>query len=495
MMPRRLLACCALLAVSAAVRADPPPWETQPAATPSGTSAPTPEASAASADDALARLGDLAPILIPDEEQRAAFLRMKPDKQAIQMRKNWDASPEWHKARIRYAIANLKEGNALATVRAAVFVLAPPSMMYFEPAHDWTGETVARVDGIAAVEAQLGASPPLAEKFTLTGKLPTYAWVYPAKSVSDVRVIWFVDDDGDGTFRFVRDETVPASSRVFTTAGVEPPGNLFPAVGEGATFEDLPVVAKGGLPLKLRSDFFKAGQARTYARFTLLVDPDDVDLELGAEPGAFAAAATAWLRVAQDGKPVWQGKHPVKDAGSDKPWMLEFSAPLPPGSYEITAVAVDDKLMGGTATFPVEIPSYSGSLAISTPVIVKATEDGKLTAAGAPAADGSLAPFQVGNYIARPDIAATFKRGEWLALVVQVYNAPTAVIEYDLYRDGVYQSSLDPVKITTLPSTQILPQEITADFTDASYELRITVKDPSNPTSKLTATAPFRVRS
>jgi len=494
MTARHLLACCAFLLVGAAVRADDlAPWE-KPAPAPTGTSAPAAEPTTAEADAALARLGDLAPILIQDEKQRADFLRLPAEKQAAQMRKNWEASPAWQKARIRWVIANLNEGSMLATQRAAVFMLAPPSIMYFEPQHDWTGETVKRVDGIPAVVAQLGANPPAAETLTLTGKLPTHAWVYP-RSVTDARVLWFVDDDGDGTFRFVRDETVPIASRTFPSGGVEPPAELFPsAEGPAAVLADLPEVLKAGLPLKLRSDFFKAGQGRTYARFTLLVDPDDVDLELGVDPAAFAASATAWLRLEHDGLPAWQGSRPVKDGTTGKPWMLEFAAPLAPGTYELTAVAVDGAKAGGTAKFTAEVPSFAGALAISTPVIVRADADGKLPAAGAPAEDGALAPYQVGNFIARPDIGATFKRGETLALVVQVYNAAEAVVEYDLYRDGVYQSSLDPVKITKLPATQILPQEITSAFTDANYELRIQVADPSKPDAKLKASAPFRVR-
>ena len=153
------------------------------------------------------------------------------------------------------------------------------------------------------------------------------------------------------------------------------------------------------------------------------------------------------MRVEQAGSALWQGQVKLADvdATDSTPWLAELSVPLPPGKYQVTALVKDAQGAGGMKAWDVDVPAFGGKLALSTPVVARASGD------GLPKADGSgeaLLPFQIGNFIVRPMIGAQFKRGESAAFVVQVYgDAPAATIEYGLYRDGVWQSTLEPTQV------------------------------------------------
>lgn len=498
-MLRRLapLLLCLSLACSA-VADDLPPWAQPQAPAPAQPAPGSASGPAAEGPSDSAAFGELLALLLsPDDLEK--LRQDSEENRAKWLQERWAQLKPHQRAQVTFAAANLREAKSVASPRSlALLVLGPPQQMYSEPARAWSGEQVERIDDLKVLHGRLRGEKAGAEAgmLTLTGELPTELWVYPGKSVTEVRVVRFVDEDRDGTFRYAGETIVAAGQPVSTAPAVEPPGDVFPPVAAGGTVAELPALVKPGLPVKASQDFFKAAAGRTFTRFLIVVDPDDVDVELSADPAEFATSGEAFVRLEKDGVAAWQGSVKLADTGATAttPWLAEISVPLEPGAYDATALVKDDGGAGGTAKWQLDVPAYGGKIALSSPVVARVGPDGQLPKA-ASAADGSqLMPFQIGNYLVRPVPGATFKRGESAAFVVQVYDAPSATIEYDLYFDGQYQNSLEPTDIKALPATQINIQDIGPKHPDGSYELRVTVKNAKDPSQTATVKIPFRVR-
>ena len=486
-----ILALCALPLVAAAD--DAPPWA-RPA--PSAATAPAGETAGIPTDDPAEAFGELlAPLLGPEALRKLRGAR--PEERSKLLASEWDRLKPHQRAQVRFAMDHLTEAGRVATQRStALLVLGPPQAIHSEPAREFAGEMAERIDALGVLAKRLGgeAAKPDAETLTLTGSHPAEVWVYPGETVIEVRMLLFVDADGNGVFRLVRDQVLPAGTTLSAVAGVEVPADLFPPASGGAPVDALPALTASGLTIKARADFFKASAGRTFARFTIVVDPKAVDFDLGLVPDAFAETASALVRVEAAGAAVWQGSVGLKASGAtaSTPWMTELSVPLLPGSYSVTVQVADSNKAGGKTSMDVTVPAFSGSLELSSVIATVAGRDGLPKAPAVDAAD--LLPFQVGNYIVRPSATGQFKRGDSVAFVVQVYGSQAATIEYDLWRDNVYQSSLSPEKVSSLPSTQIMMLDLTEAFRDGAYELRITVKNPANPAQVGRSVAPFRVR-
>ncbi len=493
----RRLAPLALCAMPLLAAADDPPWvKPAPPAGAAPAAATGPAAAAPAGDDPIAVFGELlAPVLSPEAQKK--FSGAKRDDRNALLTAEWQKLMPHQQAQIRFAMEHLAEGGRVATQRSvALLILGPPLATHSETAREFTGEMAERIDDLAVLARRLRGEPAAAAApmLTLSGSHPAETWVYPADSLNELRVLVFVDEDGDGSFRFVRDQTLPAGTRVSAAPPVELPTELFPPASAGQPIEKLPELVTSGLQVKTRADFFKASAGRTFARFTLIVDPRAVDFDLGLDPAAFGATAMAWVRVEQAGAPVWQGKVSLTDSGATRsaPWMTELSVPLVPGSYSVTAQIANDKFAGGRASMDVTVPAFTGEVALSSVIM-------SVTGAAGPERvpdvdDADLLPFQVGNYLVVPSPTGQFQRGQSVAFVAQVYGSQSATIEYDLYADGVYQSSLEPGKVSSLPSTQIMILDLTDKFRDGTYELRITVKNPAKPTETSKISVPFGVR-
>jgi hypothetical protein len=491
-MTRRLAILLPFLAATLALADEPPsaPWEAPAPGGPAAASGAT--APAATTFDAA--FPDIEALRL-DAARAAKLAAMPADKRNAILEEDWAALKPHQQAQVRYAGQHFRENGSAATARSvALLVLGPPQEIRSDASHAWTGQAVEKIDDLRALLERLKSGTPSAATMTVTGSHPTELWIYPGKTMNELRVVTFVDDDGDGTLRFASDTSVPAAQAPSTAQAVEPPGDLYPPLETAAVIEELPKLTKPGLPLTVSQEFFKAGAAgRTFTRFVVSVDPEDVETELSLDPATFGAAAQAWVRVEQGGAPAWQGNVKLADVGAtaSKPWLLELSVPLAPGTYDVTAQVADATGNGGQKKASVTVPAYGGKLSFSTPVIARVDSDAGPPEASASATD-ELQPFQIGHYIVRPAQGA-FKKGERVAFVVQVYDAPKATIEFKLFRDGTWQSSLDTVEIT-LPSTQMTVQEITNEFTPANYEMRAVIRNPADPSQETTAVFPFRVK-
>ena len=495
-MLRRLAPLVLALCCAPAAFADLAPWD-QPApatgAAPDGASVAAPSADLAGVAELLALV--LEPALAKKlkgatDAQRAAVVSSIWNEDLKSMKAD-------QRARLQYAFEHLSEAGHFATPRAlTLLVLGAPEAVHSEPARAWNEPAAEKLEDLEVLRARLrsGKADAGAATMPLNGTFPTEIWVYPGATINELRTVVFVDEDGDGTFRFAKDVVVPAGAPISSAPGREMPSTLFPPVEIAGTIEPLPTLTKSGLPIRLSQEFFKASAGRTFTRFLLVVDPSDVELELGGDPAVFSASATAWLRVEQAGNPVWQGNATLASlqATASTPWLAELSVPLPPGTYQATALVLDAQGAGGSTTSEVIVPAYGGKLSVSSPVVARVGAEG-LPRAAAAEAEGLL-PFQVGNYIVRPALGGTFRRGDSVAFVLQAYDAPAATITYRLQRDGVFQSELDPIEIKSLPATQIQVVDIAPAFTDGSYEMRVTVTNASDPSEKVVVSMPFRVR-
>ena len=450
---------------------------------------------------------EMAPVIAPD------FARSIKKHSAAEREKYvaefLDTLKDFERERLRWASDNLRENGSLLNARATTFLtLGPPVRLYDEPSHDWKGESIPRVDELLPLVAMLvpdpkaGApAPPKGAPITLSAPVPTQAWVYGGKSVTEQRVVWFVDEDKDGSWRFAKDETLPASTAVSSATPLEAAANLFPPVGEGMKFKPMPVLAKDQVGLAVTEDFFKAASARTFVRIMVVVDPSDVEMELSIPPTQNLAKAQLWLHVDDaSGKTIHQESVALAGLASatDTAWLVEVGVPLAPGDYKITALLTDadDKGNGGRKVFDVTVPAYAEGLALSSAVVAKSPKgsgEGGLPSAQA-TPDGSLQPFQIGNFIVRPELGSVFGRGDTLALVVQVYGSQPATLGYDLYYDGSFQNSTEPQKVDQLPSTEIQLFEITPAYKDGSYAIKVTASDPKVPAVKVEREVKFRVK-
>ena len=411
----------------------------------------------------------------------------------------WTELAPHERATLEYAAAHFRESGTLLTDRTvAIISLSAPVKIYDEASRDWTGSTAPVLSSPVDLEGILkpAADAPALVRPTspLTGSMPTQAWVYPGATVNDQRVVWFVDEGSDGTWRFVKDEkAIPVTTVVSTGGAQEMPAELFPAAGLGEKFDDLPVLTEDALPLQVSADNFKAAAGRTFVRLMPQLNPAAIDLELGVDPAAYKAGAVLWLRVEKDGAVVHQASMPLSDLGAGEPWLAEFGVPLGTGIHHVTALVIDKGGKGGKKVMDVDVPTFGGAVALSSVVLAKA--DAAAGEAGLPkakpTADGSLAPFQIGNYTVVPQVPPVFKRGDTIALVVQVYGSSKATVEYDLYREGSYQSTTDPEQLNTLPVTDIQQFTVTPEYTDGAYEFHVTAKSGG---TEATRKVSFRIK-
>jgi hypothetical protein len=379
-----------------------------------------------------------------------------------------------------------------------------------EPAHEWKGEVVARVDdpervaqmlakGSAAAREGTATSGAPEPALTLTGPHPSEAWVYSTLVPSKVRVLWFVDEDGDGTYRLVRDDLADANASVSEVAATELPPDLYAQVGTGERFDPLPVLALDAVKPSVSTASFKAHEAKTFVRFTVAVRPDDVDIELGAKPEEFLAGAEVWLQVEQDGTPIFQRtlrlrEHPPVDSDGSK--LVGVGVPLLPGAYTYTAMLVGSDRRGGKASGELQVPSFSGGLALSSTVLAKADKSSgepKLPKAAATAPGDEASPFAIGGLEAVPQVSGSFRQGDAFALVTEAYNGKSVVLEYSLYREGGLQFSFENEPLE-LPGRNTQFFEVTPEWSPGSYKVVITATDPADKKTAVEQEVPFRIR-
>lgn len=412
----------------------------------------------------------------------------------------------WMRSHVREGLA-----PAYQTDRGrALLIAGAPGLVHSEAARDWTGAKALKNDGLADLLAILGegdkavrallepgsAAPAALPVAPVEGAHPTEIWVYSI-SAGHRRVLSFVDREGSGLFRLVADDIVPATTSVSTAPAQELPADLFPVAAAGSTLLALPALTVDAVKPLVLPHFFKALEGKTLARFAYAIDPTDVELELDSTPEAYAAKAQAWLQVERGGQPLWQDRVVLAQSAplvQDGLWLLEFSVPLPPGEYTWTAVVTDGAGKGGRATGPLVVPSLSG-LGLSSVLIVQAegTGDAATLPLAPDAAAVDLAPFQVGKYLARPRVKGSFKAGETLVVVYQVYGTQPSTVSCHFFRDGKYQPGLDDTNVTQYPFQEALMQDVTDAWPAGSYKVVVTATDKADPSKTVSQEASFRV--
>jgi len=427
--------------------------------------------------------------------------------------------------RFEWVAANLAEPGVAAfqSDRAiACFVLGPPSRIHSETSHSWSGETLLDLATPADVVADLtafaqgkgsapaGPAPGVpsgipsfaqpVEPAAATGgegaaTLPTEIWVHEVPGdPGHVRVLWFADRDASGRFRLAKHALLESTQRISEAPAKELPADVFEQMGIGGEFEALPKVSETPVGLTVLTSRFKAAESKTFVRFVVFARSVDVEIELEKDPVEWFGEAAFWLRVEEGGQPVYQisrSRAAQEVVQQGDAWLAEFGVPLRPGTYSWTALLVGRDGRGGQATGTVEVPDLTAGLALSS-VTLAAAAGGSLPQAGLASKEGDLAPFQVGSFRVVPRVDGTFHRGETIGVVVQVYNAPSATLELDLWYDGQYQSSLDPSRIKQLPATEIQLIDVTEAYPDGSYKFVLTATAPDG--SKATQEAAFRVK-
>ena len=461
---------------------------------------PTPAPTAVDAPTGDAGLVDqVLPVLVPKEEAEKLGRRSASDRAELVAIALGGMKPH-ELATLRYAAAHFAEAGSVLTFRTvALIALGAPESIHDLSAHEWASVAAPALassrDLLGLLRPGTKAPPPTVPGAILLGPLPTQVWMFPGKTVNDKRLLWFVDDGADATWIFAKEDAgVPISDIALQGQAQEMPADLFPAVGEGAQFEALPVPKVDALPITVSADSFRASAGKTLARVMALIDPQDIDLELeGVDAAAFAATGEIWLRVAKDGATEHQAKVLITSLGQGERWFATFDVALPPGQHQATLVVIDKQGNGGTKTVPLEVPSYTEGLSLSSVVVAKAElVSGEMTLPKAPELDdGSVAPFQIGTFTVRPQVPPVFKRGDIIAVVVQVYGKGKASMDLDLIRDGTWQNSTDAVEITAFPHTGIELITVVPEFTDGAYEFRFAVKSGG---TEVTRKVSFRVK-
>lgn len=381
---------------------------------------------------------------------------------------------------------------------ATLLVFGPPGGIHREEFRDYAGREASLSpspwDLMLILAGQEPRSP--AETLAIDWEMPVEIWVYPEPDGQHLNLFHFGDIDGDGIYRLLFRERVPAGERVSSAPLEQPPAELFGAgAGEVEVLEgarDLPELTEDPVTVTLDTAFFKATEGRTATRFVVAVDPVDVELELDVDPAAWLAKAVVWLRVERDGEPVYQDAfepNPAALADLSEGYVDELTTvPLTPGAYRATVVLTDGDGRGGRVTESVELPALGGGLGLSSLILAKA-EGGDI-----PKATGSeedFVAFRVGNYVVRPHVSGEFRPGDTLALVVQAYDAPSASLEYTLFKDGRAANSLEPVRLAPLPATDIQLIEVLDVWPAGAYAFRVTAgSGPDAPTREVS----FRVR-
>ncbi len=379
-----------------------------------------------------------------------------------------------------------------------LIVFGPPGGIHREKSREWGGEggslAASTWDLMLALGGQDPRSP--AEELALDWEMATEIWVYPEADGQTLNLVFFGDLDGDGVMRLVLRSQVKAGDSFSSAPMKAVPASLFGAdaveveVLKGV--KELPSLSEDPVALTLDTAYLKATEGRTAARFVVAIDPTDLELELDVDPGEFLAAAKVWLRVTKNGEPVYQDvfeANPAALADLSGLYVDELTTvPLPPGDYQATVLLTDDDGRGGSAELLVKVPSMGGPLGVSSLILTKAI-GGTIPKAEASADD--FVAFRVGNYVVRPHVGGEFRAGDTLALVVQVYNAASATLEYDLYKDGRLANSLDPVQLKTLPQTDIQLIEVLEVWPSGSYAFKVTAISGGE---SITREVKFRVR-
>ena len=184
--------------------------------------------------------------------------------------------------------------------------------------------------------------------------------------------------------------------------------------------------------------------------------------------------------------------------------MAEIGVPLETGDYTADVVVIDSgdgtTRRGGHSSFKLSVPDLSRGIALSTPLFGRAILNGSDPSLEIVASTGEDIDFVYGSRRIPPVIGSKplFKKGEWLALYVQVYNSTSAEVRYDLVQRGKVVGSLDSETIRAggtasqqgMESIQFV--KVDPAWPKGSYSFRITAKDLDQDMD-VTKEAKFRV--
>lgn len=199
------------------------------------------------------------------------------------------------------------------------------------------------------------------------------------------------------------------------------------------------------LPLSLRTDYIRAGEAQGVMVFTTQVKNSDLSFKnIG---GIQQATVNIFARVtALSGKRAGIFEDPATiafpesqfDSGIQQSSVYQKSVVLPPGRYKIDMV-VRDITSGhtGVVHHGFEVPQYSQEKMITSSLIIADLLEplrGRVAAG----------PFIVGSNKVRPNVSQVFKTNQNLGVYLQVYNVqidqttlqPAVDVEYVITKNG-----------------------------------------------------------
>ncbi|MEM7249504.1 MAG: hypothetical protein AAF533_29615 [Acidobacteriota bacterium] len=415
---------------------------------------------------------------------------------------------------LRYCKSELDEKGASGWINhrtVTMAILGPPGGIHRESSRAWNGEMANEIGSSWNLMLKLAGQPleeEIPEAWEMEDPYPSEAWVYP-QADGTLRVIWFIDDEETGAYRMVRDQSnVPQSALVSRAPRIDLPAGLFGdatgttgggAAGPATSIRDLPELDDNLLEPTLNLAFFKSGDPSkgTQVRFVVGVDAELIELEFDAEPKAFLEDSKFWLRLSRGGEAFFQDAFPPTAAAlaaveAGEAYIDELTnRPVPAGKIEYQVRLVDSEGRGGEATGTVEIPAFDSGALISSVVMAKAVAGGLPKAKGPGETMGGgddFEPFKIGSYVVRPHIEGTFRAGESLALVTQVYGPST--LEYDLWRGAKLAGQLDEVSVSKA-QTEVQILDVTEAWSPGKYRFVVTATSGGKSTKR---EVPFQVK-
>jgi len=304
---------------------------------------------------------------------------------------------------------------------------------------------------------------------------------------------------GINSRNYMREQDSPFSRMDLMIKAFSPPPVRAP--GFGGTLEDSPVIDNNPLEFDMRIDFFRQGEDRVVATFTLLTENKELTF---VDKGGVRAARLNILgrirsvaeRQAGDFQDSVVAYEENSQAPGDRKSIYQSSKSLPAGRYKVSVIVTDvESGSKGRRELGFEVPDYrSGKLSTSTLVLASTLREAGANETGT--------RFLIGGRKVVPNLTGEFRRGQDVGVYLQVYNAgidqttlaPAVDATYEILKAGKTVRSFpedwsglsDSAARLTLARTFS-----TAGLDPGSYELVVRIRDLTGKSESVIQRAPF----
>ena len=304
---------------------------------------------------------------------------------------------------------------------------------------------------------------------------------------------------GINSRNYMREQDSPFSKIELINRARRPPPVR--ATNFEGTLEDSPVIDNNPLEFDMRIDFFRQGEDRVVATFTLLTE--NKELAFVDEGGVRAARLNVLGRIRSVAeRPAGEFQDSVvayeKDtqAPGERKSIYQSSKSLSPGRYKVSVTVTDvESGSKGRRELSFEVPDYAtGKLSTSTLVLASTLREAGLNETGA--------RFVIGGRKVVPNLTGEFRSGQDLGMYLQVYNAgidqttlaPAVDATYEILKDGKAVRSF-PENWSGLSESgarlTLARTFSTAGLEPGSYELEVRIKDLTGVSAEIIQRAPF----